>query len=127
YLDQKQYPWYDISKLPAIEAVDLLVIDGPPDHRYPALPMLHHLLSNEAVIVCDDAKRAIAQENVRRWLSEVPVLGAQYVALDTRALVLTSGAVRIPPLALTFPAGRGPSSADQSRGRGIVAGFPRDT
>src|SRR5262249_17503863 len=44
YLDQKQYPWYDISKLPAIEAVDLLVIDGPPDHRYPALPMLHHLL-----------------------------------------------------------------------------------
>jgi predicted O-methyltransferase YrrM len=109
YFDQDEFAWYDISKLPAMDAIDLLIIDGPPGppgnlSRYPALPMLQRFLSNEAVIIFDDGQRSAEQDTVRRWLTEFPFLEAKYVELEKGALVLARSSVRIPPLGLSFPA-----------------------
>ena len=67
--------WYDLAGLPDGLSVDLLVIDGPPNDlghlaRYPAVPLLYPHLSDDAVIMLDDADRDAEKETVRRWLAE---------------------------------------------------------
>lgn len=68
-LVEKRYPgwdqvfrWYDLSRVPVPEAIDLLVVDGPhaktcSNARYPAGPELLSRLSNGAVVFLDDADR----------------------------------------------------------------------
>lgn len=70
-------PWYDPVAFEDLDGIDLLVVDGPPGPtgplaRYPALPLLHKRLSEQAVIVLDDIDREGEQEIVERWYSEVP-------------------------------------------------------
>jgi predicted O-methyltransferase YrrM len=76
--------WYDEAALTAGldaalggDAVDLLVVDGPPAYapghglaRYPALPVLRPRLAPGATIVLDDVGRPGEQEIVRRWEHE---------------------------------------------------------
>lgn len=60
--------WYQRSILHDLQAIDLLLIDGPAGvSRYPALPHLHDRLSENAVIVVDDAGRRADADNVERW------------------------------------------------------------
>lgn len=78
----KSYPihnqnwlWYDIDPLEKIPAIDLLVIDGPPENiqplaRYPALPLLISKLSKNAIIILDDTNRADEQQIIQRWQQE---------------------------------------------------------
>ena len=74
-LNKGTWKWYDVSHIPHIENIDLLIVDGPPGHiqnlsRYPALPMLIDKLSDEAVIFLDDAGRPDEKKIVAIWLKE---------------------------------------------------------
>ncbi len=64
--------WYDVSRLSADVAADMLVVDGPPEAtatlaRYPALPALRKQLSPGSLVFMDDADRADEVEIVARW------------------------------------------------------------
>lgn len=73
---QTWYRWGREAELP--DAVDLLLIDGPPGSlgrqiRYPALPVLWSRLHAESMIVVDDADRPEEKAVVERWLREFAV------------------------------------------------------
>ncbi|THV37741.1 class I SAM-dependent methyltransferase [Glycomyces buryatensis] len=66
--------WYDLSGLD-VNAVDLLLVDGPPgatgpQARYPALPLLAERLVGDATVVMDDANRSDERAIVERWTNE---------------------------------------------------------
>ena len=71
--------WYEIPKssLDNLGAIDLLLVDGPPQARdnpvaarYPAFPMLRDRLSPHALIFVDDASRKTESNMVERWQTE---------------------------------------------------------
>lgn len=73
------WPWYDIGALPAALAIDLLVIDGPPQAtralaRYPAGPLLFPRLNPGAHVFLDDAARSDELAILQRWRHEFPSL-----------------------------------------------------
>lgn len=75
-LDAEDYDWYDLSGLPA-QAIDLLVVDGPPGRlgplaRYPALPLLRGRLAPGCTIFLDDADRPDERAVIARWCEEYP-------------------------------------------------------
>lgn len=76
-INEKSYRWYQPSAFSDIKDIDLLVIDGPPGHtdhtaRYPALPLLRPRLSENAIVLLDDANRQWEREILNRWRSEYP-------------------------------------------------------
>lgn len=78
-LGEEHWPWYTHQVLPAGLAIDLLVIDGPPQAtralaRYPAGPLLFPRLNPLASVYLDDAARQDEQAIVQRWRSEFPLL-----------------------------------------------------
>lgn len=73
--------WYDTKPLqqtlPSDAAIDLLVVDGPPNElgttaRYPAIPELVSRFASNSTIVLDDADRAAEVETIKRWSNEYP-------------------------------------------------------
>lgn len=79
-LHGEAFEWYDVSVIPTIQTIDLLIIDGPTQWdnprrhvRYPALPLLHQQLASGALILIDDADREDEQWMVEQWLGEFPV------------------------------------------------------
>jgi len=71
-IDGAQWQWYETDGLGRVASIDLLVVDGPLGSlqalaRYPALPVLIHLLSPEAVVMLDDADRPDERQIVARW------------------------------------------------------------
>lgn len=87
------FNWYDTAVLEGIDQVDVLIVDGPPGStqplaRYPALPLVAHVLSNEACIIVDDATRKDEQKMMARWRREYPKLGKpQPMASRTRLMI----------------------------------------
>jgi predicted O-methyltransferase YrrM len=86
--------WYDPEAFEGLEAIDLLVVDGPPGpggpkSRYPALPMVIDRLAPGALVFVDDAWRPDEQSAVERWTEDfgllVHDLGASYVVLRVPA------------------------------------------
>lgn len=78
-LDKESWPWYSTESLPAMPAIDLLVIDGPPQAtralaRYPAGPLLFPRLANDGWVFLDDAARDDERAILHRWLREFPQL-----------------------------------------------------
>lgn len=74
-IQDKTWFWYDTERLNKLGPIDMLIIDGPPNSkqrlaRYPALPILFPLLSDEAIILLDDALRADEKEIIKLWLKE---------------------------------------------------------
>ncbi len=74
-LSGSTWTWYQTSHIPA-EALDLVLIDGPPGHsrrlaRYPAGPLLLSKLACGGVSFLDDADRPDEREIVRRWRVEM--------------------------------------------------------
>lgn len=66
--------WYDPACLPAMESVDLLVVDGPPAYepgtgrsREPALDHFAAALTADATIILDDARRPGEQAVIAAW------------------------------------------------------------
>jgi len=93
-IDNKNYNWYDTKGLTAIQnKIDMLIIDGPPRNysdevRYPALPLLYEYLSDDAVIILDDANRKGEKEIVRKWLKQYKCLSYEWVDSEKGAVIL---------------------------------------
>ena len=71
----ERWRWYDMSALARIDSIDLLVVDGPPFFvqplaRYPAVPLLAHVLAPHSVTMLDDAARTEERQIVDRWREE---------------------------------------------------------
>jgi predicted O-methyltransferase YrrM len=87
-------PWYDLSKISArLPSVDLLIVDGPPERlgsqaRYPAVPLLYPKLSQQAVILVDDAASPEMRVIIKRWQEEYPDLVAQSYPAEKGAVLL---------------------------------------
>lgn len=69
------WPWYDLQAIDDLETIDMLIIDGPPEQtrtqaRYPAVPALYDRLSDDAVVILDDAYREDETAIVKRWQAE---------------------------------------------------------
>jgi predicted O-methyltransferase YrrM len=82
----RQLPWFDeasIREVTSLTGVDVLVIDGPPSRpgelsRYPALPLLRHILADDAVVFLDDSRRPGETETVRLWCHEFGLTATEH-------------------------------------------------
>lgn len=89
-LGDEEYQWYDPTALADVRDIDLLLIDGPPGStgplaRYPALPLLEDRLSDDAVIVLDDAGRDDEKKIIDRW-SQIPGLTREWSVVGRQAV-----------------------------------------
>jgi len=69
------WSWYDLDAIDGDLTIDMVVIDGPPREtgpmaRYPAVPALYEYLSEDAVIVLDDAYRDDEKAMLNRWMKD---------------------------------------------------------
>lgn len=101
-LNGDNYPWYDIDGLPHAIAIDLLVIDGPPQAtrsmaRYPAGPLLFPALAPGASVFLDDADRADEQLTLQRWHASFPALAVSSLPCEKGCTVLRSLLNDLPP------------------------------
>ncbi len=67
------YSWYDVTDLKLPGSIDMLIVDGPPDHlnplaRFPAYPAFRDRLSDQAIIVMDDADRQDEEAIIQKWM-----------------------------------------------------------
>ena len=86
-------PWYDCSGLPRDLAIDMVVIDGPPqsiagDARYPAGPVLFPRLAPGAAVFLDDAARPAERAALQRWAGEFPEMEVRSLPCEKGAAVL---------------------------------------
>ncbi|MFE9242345.1 class I SAM-dependent methyltransferase [Nocardiopsis sp. NPDC006938] len=80
--DESRPLWYDLSRLDDLDRVGLLFVDGPPQAtgaqaRYPAVPALLPRLTDDAVVVLDDADRPDERALGERWVREFGLLRAE--------------------------------------------------
>lgn len=66
------YKWYDFKDVKIDDKIDMLIIDGPPriiqqNARYPALPLLLDKLSDDCIIILDDANRTDEKIIIDMW------------------------------------------------------------
>lgn len=66
------WSWYDLDAIEDDLTIDMIVIDGPPYEtgtmaRYPAVPALYDHLSEDAIIVLDDAYRDEERAMLNCW------------------------------------------------------------
>ncbi len=86
-VNDEEAKWYNISQIADNQLIDILIIDGPTGHRYPALPVLFPQLSDTAVIIIDDCKREKDTKNIMRWLQEFP-LTAEWIDTEKGTCIL---------------------------------------
>lgn len=65
--------WYALEAVRDLDAVDLLLVDGPPrssgeQSRYPALPVFESRMSSTGIILLDDANRSEERAVLDAWL-----------------------------------------------------------
>lgn len=87
----ESWKWYQIEDCP--QSIDLLIVDGPPMDtgklaRYPAFPFFEPYLSENAVVLYDDAIRDDEQEIGRRYQREYPDWKPEYVPLEKGMFVI---------------------------------------
>jgi predicted O-methyltransferase YrrM len=91
-----QWPWYAPAAWQDLAGVDLLLVDGPPgdvtkDARYPAVPLLASRLSDDAVVVMDDAARPAERRIAERWQSELESFQRLDVPVEKKAIIFYRG------------------------------------
>ncbi len=96
-LGGKNFDWYALEQLPT-EPIELLVIDGPPGFiqhhsRYPALPLLRHLLADNCRIYLDDAGRDEEKEIVALWMKTFPGIQHKFFSTERGCSLLYSETV----------------------------------
>lgn len=90
----ESWSWYRVGELSDLEAIDLLVVDGPPSTtqplaRYPALPIFIDRLSESAQLVLDDGRRDEEKVIVERWQREFTGIQTRYLDLEAGAFIVT--------------------------------------
>lgn len=105
------FPWYrDAGRAAARGPFDLLFIDGPPaidgePRRWPAAPRFWDALTDGALIVLDDGRRAGERECVRLWREQfgaglegdLAAVEKGLWALEKRALAMPDAEVVVAP------------------------------
>lgn len=91
-LDGRTFPWYDVAAFADLDAIDLLVIDGPPektgpDARYPAMRVLEDRLADHATILFDDANREAEKAALEKWVETIEGLTREGEALGRHAVL----------------------------------------
>jgi hypothetical protein len=69
-------PWYsgrELAGLASDNEFDLLIVDGPPQHRYPAVPYFRESLADDYAVILDDASRPGELEILGRWQTELGI------------------------------------------------------
>ncbi len=89
----KTWLWYDTGRLEEIGSIDLMIVDGPPTRlqdlsRYPALPVLFRLLSDDAVVVLDDGRQKDTRRLVKMWLREFGCFESEVIDTEKGSIVL---------------------------------------
>lgn len=92
-LSGKSWIWYEHAVLEKIGPIDLAIIDGPPKKvhrtaRYPALPLLHRMLSDDAVVILDDASRKDNVAVVKMWKEEFPEFRYEHIKTEKGATII---------------------------------------
>lgn len=79
-INGKTWHWYDLDCVPNDLVIDLLLVDGPPQHaqpdamvRYPTLALLGSRLSPHATIIMDDTGREDERRIAEAWMREYPL------------------------------------------------------
>lgn len=75
-LEGETWPWYDLEAVGDVPEIDMVVVDGPPHKtrsraRYPAVPLLADRLSDDAVVVLDDAYRDDEAAIANAWAEQL--------------------------------------------------------
>lgn len=95
-INGKTWLWYDIKEVFEViknKSIDLLVVDGPPWNtqdlaRYPALPILIDLLSENAMILVDDADRKDEREILNLWMKQFNGFELELLKSDSGTAIL---------------------------------------
>ena len=92
-VEGQRVEYYDLSRASLPDAIDVLVVDGPPQWtgrlaRYPAFPLLGRLLTPSAVVLVDDASRPDEKTMVKRWLTDNPGLEERYLETEKGTAIL---------------------------------------
>lgn len=100
-LGGEEFQWYDPNALSDVDAIDLLIVDGPPGNtgpqaRYPAVPMLWKKLADRALVVLEDANRRDEAKIAQRWIEEVPGLVRESSRTDRQIVLRYSTATSSP-------------------------------
>jgi hypothetical protein len=74
-LDGQAYVWYNPTELTDLKAIDALVVASPtaeygPQGTYPALPLLHNQLADNAFVFLDTTTLTSSDAVVKRWLEQ---------------------------------------------------------
>jgi len=101
YIRDKSWMWYDTAFLRDIKSINLLVVDGPiiPDPygktqkmkemaRYPGLPILLEKLSDNCIIVVDDAKREDERKVIETWVKEFSIFECERYNTEKGTVIL---------------------------------------
>jgi hypothetical protein len=96
-LEGTTWRWYDLSNLPELLPVGLLVVDGPPGTvqrhaRYPALPLLLDRLAPTATVVMDDVRRTDERTIASRWHSAFPGWQVEFPPTEKGAAIFRRSA-----------------------------------
>lgn len=91
----EKWLWYDTTKLNDIKAIDMLIIDGPAQYgrdekmiRYPALPLLFESLSDDAIILIDDADRNDEKQMIELWLEQFHCFEVERIDSEKGTVIL---------------------------------------
>ena len=92
-INGEKWLWYDTSRLEGIGPIDMLIVDGPPNGvqkmaRYPALPILIDQLSENAIVLLDDAFRGKERLIIERWLREFTDFSRETIHTEKGAVIL---------------------------------------
>jgi predicted O-methyltransferase YrrM len=92
-INNTKWLWYDLTKVEIPDAIDMLIVDGPPGTtqklaRYPALPLLHEKLSSDAIIILDDGARSDEGKIVKQWMEEFKMSNSEYISLEKGAYLI---------------------------------------
>jgi predicted O-methyltransferase YrrM len=92
-INNAKWLWYDLTKVEIPDAIDMLIVDGPPGTtqklaRYPALPLLHQKLSTDAIIILDDGARSDEEKIVKQWMEELKMSNSKYISLEKGAYLI---------------------------------------
>jgi glycosyltransferase involved in cell wall biosynthesis len=96
WIKDKEWLWYDISELRKIlegKNIDVLFIDGPPEaiqenSRYPVFPLLKEYLSEDFILLLDDANRKGERNSVYEWKRELEIYDSQIFQTEKGTLIL---------------------------------------
>jgi len=90
-----EWLWYDTTELlkNLDQRIDLLVIDGPPEitqdiARYPVLPVLKEKLSDDFVLVLDDAYRKGEKRAAYLWKRELQIFESREIETEKGTLII---------------------------------------